>query len=196
MHLPQLDVMVSGAPSGGSSSLSVFRVTAEQLRAMRRQGEVRVLTDVESAKLAGCIAWPLLELVTLAGDLAGAPLDARSVSVFTASDGLTCDPVSLADLSQGFIVHSGPAGEPLSSGGPLRVCFPPGVAVQTSKCGMTGPVNVKGVVRLSIGVPEDLSIAIQAAIPVASAPMLAADAPPPAAAEPKSELAGGGSECC
>ena len=168
-----LDVMVSGVPSGGSSSLSVFSLTAEQLRGMRKPREVHVITEAESTKLAGCIAWPLSELVTLAGDLAGSPLDARSVSVFTASDGLTCDPVSLADLSQGFIVHSGAAGEPLKAGGPLRACFPAGVAVQKSKCGMVGPVNVKGVVRLSISVPEDLSISIAAAIPASAAPAIA-----------------------
>ncbi len=71
----------------------------------------------------------------------------------SAADGLVTGAIGLADLKQGIIIHSRPDGSPLPKemGGPLRAWFPPGCAVQESKCGMGPvPVNLKGVVELRV----------------------------------------------
>ena len=71
----------------------------------------------------------------------------------SAADGLVTGAIGLADLKQGIIIHSRQDGSPLPKemGGPLRAWFPPGCAVQESKCGMGPvPVNVKGVVELRV----------------------------------------------
>ena len=47
-------------------------------------------------------------------------------------------------------MHTSSAGGPVA-GGPLRLRYPPGKAVQASPCGSkTGPLALKGVVRLNV----------------------------------------------
>ena len=54
--------------------------------------------------------------------------------VFEAEDGATTDPIEMSELVQGTLLHSDASGAPLSQkqGGPLRVTFPEGVAVQAT----------------------------------------------------------------
>ena len=61
--------------------------------------------------------------------------------VFEAEDGARTEPIQMSELVQGTIVHSDPSGGPLphKQGGPLRVTFPEGVAVQASVCGTLTP---------------------------------------------------------
>ena len=72
--------------------------------------------------------------------------------VFEAEDGARTEPIQMSELVQGTIVHSDPSGGPLphKQGGPLRVTFPEGVAVQASVCGTAKPVNLKGALRLTL----------------------------------------------
>lgn len=72
--------------------------------------------------------------------------------VFTASDGVQTDPIELDQLVKGYILHTDASGAelPTSLGGPLRVIFPTGIAIQDSVCGTPKPVNVKGVIRLEL----------------------------------------------
>ena len=102
----------------------------------------------EAKKLAGCVGTPVAALLPKHITKLTHPC-----GVFTASDGLMTEPITLTELAQGVIVHSTADGAPLpvSMGGPLRVWYPPGVAVQRSPC-MTGegPVNVKAARSLAV----------------------------------------------
>ena len=71
--------------------------------------------------------------------------------IIVAADGLVTDPIVLEELKQGIIVYGMDDGSPLTPafGGPLRVWFPDGCAVQERKCGMgPAPVNVKDAIEL------------------------------------------------
>ena len=72
--------------------------------------------------------------------------------VFEAEDGAKTDPIEMSELVQGTIIHSDSSGGPLlqKQGGPLRVSFPEGVAVQESMCGTAKPINLKFAVRLTL----------------------------------------------
>lgn len=106
-----------------------------------------VLPADAGKKLAGCRAVPVSAILPAkASSLTGA------CGVFSASDGLTTDPIPYLQLVQGFVAHSTADGSPLpvALGGPLRVWYPRGVAEQKSRCGGEGPVNVKGAVSLDV----------------------------------------------
>lgn len=77
------------------------------------------------------------------------PGDDDCSGIFRAMDGLASQPIDRAELVQGLIIHSEPGGGPLQRGGPLRIWFPSGVAVQPTPCG-TGnkPVEMKFVTTL------------------------------------------------
>jgi len=147
-----MEVIATGRPRGGSSQLTIFSVRDHELRSMKNK---RTLSAEESTKLAGSSGWPVEALLETIAQSMDVQLDPASVGVFTASDGVQSEPISLADLVHGLILHSGPDGDPLSSGGPMRLWFPAGRAVQHSQCGSVGPVNLKGVVRFSLSVPAE-----------------------------------------
>ena len=126
-----MDVVAAGKPCGTSSKLAIFTVRAEEMRAMRKAQERRILTDADSKKLAGCVGWPVSCLLDLiAESMDGEALDAESVGFFVAADGLRTEPISLADLRRGVLLHSNPDGSALTAGGALRLWFPAGAAVQ------------------------------------------------------------------
>ena len=156
-----LEVIATGRPSDGSSKLTIFSVRAEEMRSMKQN---RKLSASEAGKLAGCTGWPVAALLDVVAESLDGALDPATVGVFTASDGLETEPISLGDLVHGIIVHSSPEG-PLNTGGAMRLWFPTGKAVQRSQCGSFGPVSVKGVIQLSLSVEP---------------------APPPAVVEPAS----------
>lgn len=70
--------------------------------------------------------------------------------VFYATDGVKSKPIPADELGDGVLVHTGPSGGPVR-GGPIRVRYPPGKAVQPSPCGKeTVPLALKGVVKLCV----------------------------------------------
>lgn len=70
--------------------------------------------------------------------------------VFTAADKVSTKPIPREDLLRGFLCHGEASGEPLASGGPLRLAHPDGVAVQCGPCGSDTPADLKNVVRLEL----------------------------------------------
>ena len=123
------------------------------------------------AKLAGCKA---IGIGTLLGRVR--PSMGNGISgVFVASDGISTEPIAYEDLTQGWIIHSDASGGELTQGGPLRVVFPTGVAVQSSICGNPKPVNLKGVVRLELASTFELKSAKLAEALAMSAPRLIAE---------------------
>ena len=144
-------VLVVDVP--GSKSVQLDLATLRELEP--------VDTSQITSRLAGCTG------ATIASVLGRAvPGYARSIASgdFVASDGVQTDPIPLADLVQGVLVHS-QAGRPSSPaadesavtnelppklGGPLRVVYPDGCAIQSAVCGTPKPVNLKGVVKLQL----------------------------------------------
>ena len=88
--------------------------------------------------------------------LAACPLNVVKASavcaegVFKAADGVETAPISRQDLMRGFLVHSDEDGKPLAKGGPLRLAFPDGVAVQSAICGTAKPPDLKNCVSLEL----------------------------------------------
>ena len=80
--------------------------------------------------------------------LAACPLNVVKASavcaegVFKAADEVETAPISRQDLMRGFLVHSDEDGKPLAKGGPLRLAFPDGVAVQCAVCGTPKPPDL------------------------------------------------------
>ena len=96
--------------------------------------------------------------------------------MFVASDGIATDPIAYNELVKGYIVHSDASGSELpgSLGGPLRVIFPSGCAVQNSVCGTPKPVNLKGVIRLTLSSKFELKDATSSKALAEGAPRLIA----------------------
>lgn len=88
--------------------------------------------------------------------LAACPLNVVKASaicvggVFSAADGVATSPIAREDLMRGFLVHSDADGKPLAKGGPLRLAFPAGVAVQGAVCGSPKPPDLKNCVSLEL----------------------------------------------
>eukprot|EP00966_Prymnesium_polylepis_P117166 2707366-Prymnesium_polylepis.1 len=161
-----LDVIATGRPRGTSSKLAVLAVRADDMRAMRKPADLRVLTAADSKKLAGCAGWPVARLIETIADSMDGAIDPASVGVFKAADGHKTDPISLAELAHGVLLHTAADGSALEAGGPLRLWLPAGVAVQPSACGNgAGPVNVKGVSLFDLSVPPAASAAATPAAP-------------------------------
>jgi hypothetical protein len=73
-----------------------------------------------------------------------------ATGVFYSADGVKSQPIPAAELGDGVLVHTGPSGGPVR-GGPIRVRYPPGKAVQPSPCGKeTVPLALKCVVKLCV----------------------------------------------
>ena len=128
----------------GPERLSVSRsvtVTAKGIQKLES-------APVVGGKLEGCLGASISALLTRVVGECGAGVS----GVFEAEDGAKTEPIEMCELVQGIIVHSDPSGGPLphKQGGLLRVTFPEGVAVQASVCGTPKPVNLKGVVRLTL----------------------------------------------
>ena len=71
--------------------------------------------------------------------------------VFVAFDGVATQPVAAAELGKGVLIHTEAGGAPLSRGGPLRLNYPSGVAIQPSVCKKEpGPAQLKSVIRLDL----------------------------------------------
>lgn len=117
---------------------------------MRTLAETAPLKGV-GGKLEGCLATPISAL--LASVTNKATLAASATATFTAADTVCCDPIMQPDLLHGFLVHSTADGKndlPDGMGGPLRVVYPDGMAIQTSICGTPKPVNLKNVVLMKL----------------------------------------------
>ena len=132
----------------GPDRLSVsssINVTARGLAKVESQN---LDASIAGSKLGGCKATSIGALIhrirpNLGNGVSG---------VFTAADGVHSDPIQLEDLVKGFIVHTDASGAelPLALGGPLRIIFPAGVAVQAAICGTPKAVNLKGAVKLEL----------------------------------------------
>lgn len=105
----------------GETKTTKTELSLEDIRAFDT-----VTVSDESSKMNRHIGFSVVNLV---GDLT------RCSGVFTASDGVSSEPIVHDELIQGLILHSDPDGEPLQRGGPLRVWFPVDVAIQASPCG-------------------------------------------------------------
>jgi hypothetical protein len=71
-------------------------------------------------------------------------------AVLCAADGFASEPVPLAALREGLLVHTlDHAPLPENQGGPFRLLIPEGVEAAPSAC-----ANVKGVVRIVLQGPE------------------------------------------
>ena len=93
-----MEVIATGRPRGGSSQLTIFSVRDHELRSMKNK---RTLSAEESTKLAGSSGWPVEALLETIAQSMDVQLDPASVGVFTASDGVQSEPISLADLVHG-----------------------------------------------------------------------------------------------
>ena len=78
-----------------------------------------------------------------------ATLDFKA-GIFTAADRVQTKPIPKEEFLQGFLCFAEPNGKPLAAGGPLRLAYPDGVAVQCGPCGSKAPADLKNVVRLEL----------------------------------------------
>jgi hypothetical protein len=116
-------------------------------------GRVRIVRREALAALPGGVAdvGTLVPKRTGAAARVSALLDAQGVAgpgsaVVCAADGFASEPVPLAALREGLLVHSlGGAELPREQGGPFRLLIPEGVPDAPSGC-----ANVKAVVRIVI----------------------------------------------
>jgi hypothetical protein len=134
----------------GPDRHTTSRSVSLTVKGLRTLDSVEVTAELGGPKLAGTkgVAVGLLLDRVVRGDALGAGV----TGTYEAADGATTDPIDLAELRRGVLVHTGVGGEgdlPASLGGPLRVVHPAGCAVQATICKTkTSPVNVKGVVKL------------------------------------------------
>ena len=102
-----------------------------------------------SGKLAGCVG---ASVGALLAKVVGECGDGVS-GIFEAADGASTNPIAMHELVQGVVLHSDPSGAALPEklGGPLRVVFPEGVAVQDSVCKTKqSSINLKMAVKLTL----------------------------------------------
>ena len=106
--------------------------------------------DQVGLKLAGCLGVSMDAVLTSLHH--GEKLSRFVKGWYFAADGTKTEEIVLKELECGILVHSEATGDdlPASKGGPLRVVYPQGVAVQSAICGTPKAVNLKGVVRLSL----------------------------------------------
>lgn len=147
-----MEVIATGPPSGRSNKLCVMTIGAEEMRAMKAADDSRKLSSDD--KLVGYTGWPIDRLLAVIEESMGGAIESSSVGVFTAVDGAKTLPISIADLKKGVLLHTNDKGEALRSGGPIRLWFPSGEALQVGVCGKLQSPNLKGVVRFELSVPE------------------------------------------
>ena len=115
--------------------------------------EVKALASVAvpDGKIAGKKGASVATVLEAAKAKGLAGLAGPTSAVFAAFDGVQTSPVSAVDLPKGILAHSEADGTPLSRGGPLRLTYPAGVAIQKSVCKKEdGPAELKSVVRIEL----------------------------------------------
>ena len=130
----------------GNPEQNIPNITTEVSNLAEAYASVEVPTSANQPKLTNCKGVRISALL---------PDELNELSlaycIIVAADGLVTDPIVLEELKQGIIVYGMEDGSPLTPafGGPLRVWFPDGCAVQERKCGMgPAPVNVKDAIEL------------------------------------------------
>ena len=152
-HPPKVaDSAPASAPTASAMSLEIVgpeRLSVSRSVTVAAKGIQKLESSpVIGGKLEGCLGASVGALLAkVVGDCG----DGVS-GVFEAEDGAKTDPIEMSELVQGTIIHSDASGGALTQkqGGPLRVSFPEGVAVQESMCGTAKPVNIKFAVRLTL----------------------------------------------
>ena len=125
---------------GGATSVSKAKVTLDDLRDL----EVTLLESPPfPVELKGCSGASVHHL-----------LGKATAGFGVISGDEETEKIDYADLAKGVLVHSGPGGrQPLEAdmGGPLRIVFPAGVALQADEEGGTAsPADVRDVRLLSL----------------------------------------------
>jgi G3E family GTPase len=144
---------LAGWLAGAVQSEKEAAARADEIELALPDGRVRIVRREELAALPGGVADVGVLVPKRSGEAArlSALLDAYAVpssgsAVLCAADGFASEPVPLAALREGLLVHS-QAGAPLAreQGGPFRLLIPDGVAGAPSSC-----ANVKAVVRIVV----------------------------------------------
>ena len=144
---------VAGWFEGAALTARELGARAEEIELALPDGRVRIVRRAELAALPGGVAdvGSLVPKRSGAAARVAALLDAHQVpaagsAVLCAADGFASEPVPLAALREGLLVHSqGDAALPREQGGPFRLLIPDGVAGAPSACS-----NVKAVVRIVV----------------------------------------------
>lgn len=76
---------------------------------------------------------------------------ASGTGVVVAGDGMTTEPIALEHLQRSILMHSDAQGEPLQTGGPLRMWIPPEAGLV---CHMGNNISVKDVRSLTLTVTD------------------------------------------
>ena len=138
---------------GAAQSERELEASREEIELVLPDGRVRIVRRNELAALPGGVADVSAVVPKRSGAAArvGALFDAHGVpaagtAVVCAADGFASEPVPLAALREGLLVHS-QADAPLSreQGGPFRLLIPADVPGAPSAC-----ANVKAVVRIVV----------------------------------------------
>ena len=144
---------LAGWLAGAALSEREVGARAEEIELALPDGRVRIVRRAELVALPGGIddvarscrsarALPRASRALL--DAHGVPRGGSAV--LCAADGFASEPVPLAALREGLLVHSqGEAALPREQGGPFRLLIPDGVAGAPSAC-----ANVKAVVRIVV----------------------------------------------
>ncbi|KAH8044834.1 phosphatase [Aureococcus anophagefferens] len=129
-----------GATPTGSAAPPPGGRTAEfSLASIRGRPSVPVPSGKHKDKLAASVS----AVISMCPDaMFKATLEFGS-GVFTAADKVSTKPIPREDLLKGFLCHGEASGEPLASGGPLRLAHPDGVAVQCGPCGSDTPADLR-----------------------------------------------------
>jgi G3E family GTPase len=144
---------LAGWLAGAVQSEKEAAARADEVELALPDGRVRIVRREELAALPGGVADVGALVPKRSGQAArvSALFDAYDVpaagsAVLCAADGFASEPVPLAALREGLLVH-GQAGAPLAreQGGPFRLLIPEGVAGAPSSC-----ANVKAVVRIVV----------------------------------------------
>jgi G3E family GTPase len=144
---------LAGWLAGAVQSEKEAALRADEIELALPDGRVRIVRREELAALPGGVADVGVLVPKRSGEAArvAALFDAYELpragsAVLCAADGFASEPVPLAALREGLLVHS-QAGAPLAreQGGPFRLLIPEGVAGAPSSC-----ANVKSVVRIVV----------------------------------------------
>src|SRR5262245_30200951 len=143
----------AGWLAGAALTERELGTSGEEIELALPDGRVRIVRRAELAALPGGVpdVGALVPKRSGAAARVGALLDAHAVpaagsAVLCAADGFASEPVPLAALREGLLVHSqGDAPLPREQGGPFRLLIPDGVAGAPSACS-----NVKAVVRIVV----------------------------------------------
>ena len=118
----------------GPSTPTKHRNFQLSVSGLRRLEKTLVSDPDHAIKLAGCAT---VVIGTVLEKFVGVDNLPALVGVLHASDGVATNPIHIDELCKGLLIHTDYSGEalPASQGGPLRIIFPKGIAVQSSVCG-------------------------------------------------------------